>query len=106
MSILRDPVSLFISVWDYYDLPKRLGKGGKRTSLQQFAMMKDKPNNIGTVTNLTNFWFIQKFYVIFWLIGGRGATRILNFGAKIYMRALSLLKPARVLQLTDCGQLM
>ena len=43
LTILRDPVSLFISVWDYYDLPRRIG-GKQRITLQKFAMSDDKPN--------------------------------------------------------------
>lgn len=44
-SILRDPVSLFISVWDYYDIPKRISdKGGPRWTLEKFAQSEDKPN--------------------------------------------------------------
>ena len=41
-SILRDPVSLFISFWDYYGVSKQL-KGQK---LQDFAMDQNKPEKL------------------------------------------------------------
>ena len=41
-SILRDPVSLFISFWDYYGVSKQL-KGKK---LQDFAMDQNKPEKL------------------------------------------------------------
>ena len=41
-SILRDPVALFISLWDYYGLSQKMNG----TSLQEFAMSPDKPETI------------------------------------------------------------
>ena len=43
-SILRDPVSLFISLWDYYELPKHMSK--HRLTLEKFAMSSNKPEDI------------------------------------------------------------
>ena len=44
-TIVRDPVSLFISVWDYYNLPNHI-PNGKKLSLEEFALQDEKPNVI------------------------------------------------------------
>ena len=41
-SILRDPVSLFISLWDYYGVSKKLND----MTLQEFAMSSNKPEKL------------------------------------------------------------
>ena len=41
-SILRDPVSLFISLWDYYGVSKKLND----VTLQEFAMSSNKPEKL------------------------------------------------------------
>jgi len=46
-TIVRDPVSLFISMWDYYNLPKYIPNGGGLT-LEEFALQDEKPNVIET----------------------------------------------------------
>ena len=45
-SILRDPVSVFMSAWDYYELSKRTTtwlKFSRPLSLEEFALMDNKP---------------------------------------------------------------
>ena len=41
-SILRDPISLFTSLWDYYGVSKKLNG----ISLQEFALKPQKPEKL------------------------------------------------------------
>ena len=59
-SVLRDPVSLLISLWDYYGVTRKLGM-----KLERFAVRKIKPNRqelkikytkILTVRRKIGFW--------------------------------------------------
>ena len=60
-SILRDPVSNFISVWDYYELKrvKTVSPGKQLLTLETFAMLDDKPKVIYFAH--LNFWDINLY---------------------------------------------
>ena len=78
-SILRDPVSLFISLWDYYGVSKKLND----VTLQEFAMSSNKPEKLimpGWVSSNSNFMTqlkLLEIHLMIWYLLNVGFYRLL-----------------------------